>query len=174
CRHVVNAAGAWAALVASLAGVDLPVRPLRRQVASTVPTDVISPDLPLTIFLDDGFHCRERDGRVLLLWPDEPEGVDPYHAEVDPVWLDAVRTLTDAHVPALASVPLDPARSWAGLYEMSPDGHAIVGPAPGVANLYLMNGSSGHGVMHSPALGQLVAEQVLDGRAHTLDLRPLR
>ena len=62
----------------------------------------------------------------------------------------------------------------AGLYEMSPDRHVLLGPAPGVENLYLANGSSGHGVMHSPALGQLLAELILDGSASSMDIHPLR
>jgi sarcosine oxidase subunit beta len=57
---------------------------------------------------------------------------------------------------------------------MSPDRHALLGPAPGLSNLYLANGSSGHGVMHSPALGQLLAEHILDGHTHTLDTHALR
>src|SRR5690606_7348989 len=69
CGAVVNAAGAWAASVARLAGVDLPVTPVRRQVAATAFTDVLPADMPMTIFTDDGFHLRVRDGRVLLLWP---------------------------------------------------------------------------------------------------------
>ncbi|HEX6910290.1 MAG TPA: FAD-dependent oxidoreductase, partial [Longimicrobium sp.] len=71
---VVNAAGAWAARVAGFAGVDLPVRPLRRQVALTEPCALLPGDMPMTIFCDDGFHLRVRDGRVLLLRPDEPAG----------------------------------------------------------------------------------------------------
>ncbi len=77
-------------------------------------------------------------------------------------------------VPCLAAVPIDRAACWGGLYEMSPDGHAIVGAAPGVPNLYFASGSSGHGVMHAPALGQLVAELILDGAARALDIGPLR
>jgi sarcosine oxidase subunit beta len=71
-------------------------------------------------------------------------------------------------------VPIDPQRCWAGLYEMSPDKLALLGLAPGSRNLYLINGASGHGVMHSPALGQLLSEILLDGRASTLDVTPLR
>jgi sarcosine oxidase subunit beta len=63
---------------------------------------------------------------------------------------------------------------WAGLYEMSPDGHALLGRVEEIDNLYLANGSSGHGVMHSPALGQLLAEIMWDGAASTLDARALR
>ncbi|HEX8907423.1 MAG TPA: FAD-dependent oxidoreductase, partial [Longimicrobiaceae bacterium] len=71
-------------------------------------------------------------------------------------------------------VPVDRAACWTGLYEMSPDRHVLLGRAPGVDNFYLANGSSGHGVMHSPALGQLLAEIILDDAASTLDVHPLR
>ena len=172
-QHVVNAAGAWAARVARHAGADLPVTPLRRQVAVTVPTDVLPPAMPMTIFAGDGFHLRVRDGRVLLLLP-SPGANDPFDDAVDPAWIERVTRIARERVPALANVAVDRAACWAGLYEMSPDGHAIVGPAPGVPNLIFANGSSGHGVMHAPALGLLVAEIVLDGRATSLDITPLR
>jgi sarcosine oxidase, subunit beta len=151
------------------------VKPLRRQVAATVPTDRLSPDLPMTIFLGDGFHFRERDGRVLLLWPREDDPADAgFDDTVDPRWVAEVERRTRARVPGLDGVAIDHGACWAGLYEMSPDRHAIVGPAPGLANFVLANGSSGHGVMHAPALGQLVAEILLDGRATALDLHALR
>jgi sarcosine oxidase subunit beta len=173
--QVVNAAGAWAGAVAALAGVDLPVKPLRRQVAATVPTGRLSPDLPMTIFLGDGFHFRERDGRVLLLWPREDDPADAdFDDAVDPRWVAEVERRTRTRVPGLDGVAIDPGACWAGLYEMSPDRHAIVGPAPGLSNFVLANGSSGHGVMHAPALGQLVAEILLDGRATAVDLHALR
>lgn len=174
CGAVVNAAGAWAAGVAALAGVDLPVRPLRRQVAITGPFDGLPEDMPLTIFADDGFHLRVRDGRVLLLWPDEPETADPFDCTVEPSWFERTVIRARAAVPCLADAPIRFDDCWAGLYETSPDGHALLGAAPGVENLYLANGSSGHGVMHAPALGQLLAEMILDGRATSLDAHPLR
>jgi len=173
--RVVNAAGAWAGELARLAGIEIPVRPLRRQVAATVPTAALSPDTPMTIFLEDGFHLRERDGRVLLLWPRDGEPSDQgFDDRLDPRWLAEVEARTRLRVPGLAGVAIDREAGWAGLYEMSPDKHALVGPAPGLPGLVLVNGSSGHGVMHAPALGQLVAEILLDGRAHSLDLHPLR
>ncbi len=61
----------------------------------------------------------------------------------------------------------------AGLYEMTPDGHAIIGKAPGVNGFYLANGFSGHGVMHSPATGRAVAELIVDECSHTLDISTL-
>ncbi|HEX2164069.1 MAG TPA: FAD-binding oxidoreductase [Thermoanaerobaculia bacterium] len=174
CGAVIDAAGAWAAEVARLAGVEIPVRPLRRQVATTAPFAGLPEDMPLTIFADDGFHLRVRDGRVLLLWPDEPATADPFDCAVDPAWY--ARTVARARqaVPCLAAASIRRDDCWAGLYEMSPDGHALLGPAPGVANLHLANGSSGHGVMHAPALGQLLAEIVLDGKASAVDVDALR
>jgi sarcosine oxidase, subunit beta len=170
---VVNAAGAWAAHVASLAGVELPVVPLRRQVAVTVPTHVLPADMPMTIDAGDGFHFRVRDGRVLLLLPSAGAS-DPFDVAVDDAWVGTVARVAQTRVPCLADVAIDRAACWAGLYEMSPDGHAILGAAPGVPNFYLANGSSGHGVMHAPALGQLLAEIVLDGTASALDVSALR
>lgn len=172
--HVVNATGAWAADLAQLAGVALPVTPERRQVALTAPTSVLPPSTPMTIFAEDGFHFRVRDGRVLLLWPVETTGADRYDTTFDAGWLEGVSARAHRRVPALRQVPIDRAGSWCGLYEMSPDHHAILGAAPGLANFWLINGSSGHGVMHAPALGQLLAEMILTGRATTLDSHALR
>jgi len=171
---VVNAAGAWAGRVARLAGLHLPVAPLRRQVASTVPTSALPEDMPMTIFTEDGFHLRVRDGRVLLLRPADLPAADPFSTEFDEGWLAGIAERTRARIPALKDVPIDRAQCWAGLYEMSPDRHAILGPAPGLENLHLVNGSSGHGVMHAPALGQLAAERILDGRFTSLDVSELR
>ncbi|HEX8148962.1 MAG TPA: FAD-binding oxidoreductase [Pyrinomonadaceae bacterium] len=171
---VVNAAGAWAAEVGRKLGAEIPVAPLRRQVAVTRPTDLLPEGMPMTIEVGDGFHLRVRGGRVLLLWPDEPRGENPFDTSVDEGWLAAVVSKARARVPCLRRVEIDRAACWAGLYEMSPDRHALLGRAQGFDNLYLADGSSGHGVMHAPALGQLLAEIILDGAAHTLDVHALR
>ncbi|GAC1337903.1 MAG: FAD-binding oxidoreductase [Myxococcales bacterium] len=171
---VVNAAGPWAAEVGRLAGLALPVVPLRRQVASTVPCAVFPDDLPMTIFVEDGFHLRVRDGRVLLLLPTPGNPADPFDDSVEDAWLARVARVAAERVPALAGVPIDPARSWAGLYEMSPDKHALVGALPACPNFFLLNGASGHGVMHAPVLGQLLAEEIVFGRARALDIHALR
>ena len=171
---VVNAAGAWAAPLARLAGVELPVTPLRRQVAATVPCDLLPASMPMTIWAGDGFHLRVRDGRVLLLWPTPGVPGRPFDATVEPEWVRAVVDKAHSRVPVLKKTMVDPSACWAGLYEMSPDKHAILGLAPGCDNFYLINGSSGHGVMHAPALGQLLGEIICDGRATSLDVHPLR
>jgi sarcosine oxidase subunit beta len=170
---VVNAAGAWAAPLAALAGVAMPVVPLRRQIAVTAPTAVLPALMPMTIWGGDGFHLRVRDGRVLLLCPSPGVPERPYDDRVDPTWIDAVAATAHSRVPVLKEVPVDRPSSWAGLYEMSPDKHALLGPHPQCPNLYCINGASGHGVMHAPALGRLLAEIICDGRASTLDARCL-
>ena len=170
---VVNAAGPWAALLAEAAGVSLPVTPLRRQVATTMPCAVLPHDMPMTIFAGDGFHLRVRDGRVLLLWPTPGVQDSPFDIRVDPEWIASVTRMAHDRVPVLRDVAIDRDSCWAGLYEMSPDKHAILGCAPGCDNLYLINGSSGHGVMHAPALGALLAELICDRKVSSLDVGAL-
>ncbi|MBI1803744.1 MAG: FAD-binding oxidoreductase [Ignavibacteriae bacterium] len=170
----VNAAGAWAGVVAQQAGIEIPVHPHKRQVAVTYPTNLLPEEMPMTIFTDDGFHLRVRDGRILLLLPVDFHTADPFDTTFDESWLDRVVVRAHACIPCLREVTIDRANCWAGLYEMSPDKHQIVGLAPGLKNFFLVNGSSGHGVMHAPALGQLLSEIILDGRATTLDVRAIR
>jgi len=119
----------------------------------------------MTIWAGDGFHLRVRDGRVLLLWPDNPPD--------DAVWLETVTRMAHERVPALRDVAIDPEHCWSGLYEMSPDRHAIVGRDPENPRVILATGSSGHGVMHAPAIGQLVSELILDRRT-SIDIHALR
>ena len=171
---VVNAAGPWAGMLNPAAPDELPVVPLRRQVALSVPTDILPERMPMTIFADSGFHLRVRDGRVLFLWPSQPARDDPFDTSVDERWIPAVTEMARNHVPSLRNLAIDRDACYAGLYEMSPDNHAILGRSPSCENLYFANGSSGHGVMHSPALGQLLAEIICDGSASTLDVSALR
>ena len=170
---VVDACGAWAAPLAALAGVELPIVPLRRQVAITEPTFALPATTPLTIWLGDGFHFRVRDDRVLLLRPTPGDPRDPWSDRVDSAWLDAINADYATRIPALRDVALDRPRAWAGLYEMSPDGHALLGYST-CPNLLLVNGSSGHGVMHAPALGLLAAELAVHGAARSLEIHALR
>ncbi|HEY7637942.1 MAG TPA: FAD-binding oxidoreductase [Gemmatimonadales bacterium] len=170
---VVNAAGAWAAEVAKWTEADLPVTPLRRQVAVTVPSELLPATIPMTIFTVDGFHLRVRDGRILLLWPTPGVPGRPWDTRVEDEWIHAVVAKARERVPKVGALAIDRAACWAGLYELSPDRHAILGAAPKCPNFFLANGCSGHGVMHAPALGQLLAEIMSDGDATTLDVAPL-
>jgi sarcosine oxidase subunit beta len=170
---VVNAAGPWAAGVAAMAGVALPVEPLRRQAAITKPTEAIPPTMPMTIFLDNGFHLRARDGHVLLCWPTDGDPAKNESGDADDEWLSEVQRMMEQRVPALAGVQFDRRACYSGLYEMSPDKHAIVGFASECANMFLVNGSSGHGVMHSPAIGEIAAAMITGGEP-PLDAHQLR
>jgi len=154
--------------------LDLPVVPLRRQVAVTAPTELLPETMPMTIFTTDGFHLRARDGRILLLWPTPGVPGRPFDTAVDDEWIEAVVAKAYRRVPVVGRASIDRYACWAGLYEVSPDNHAILGAAPDCPNLFLANGCSGHGVMHAPALGQLLAEVMSDGAASTLDVTALR
>jgi sarcosine oxidase subunit beta len=171
---VVNAAGAWAGRLSGDADLDPPVTPLRRQVAVTRPTDLLPEETPMTLFVRDGFHLRVRDGRVLMLWPTPGAPGRPFDIEVEDDWVAAVARTARERLPVLAGAGIDRAACWAGLYEMSPDRHAILGASSRCPNLYFINGSSGHGVMHAPALGQLLAEIISEGAASSLDVASLR
>lgn len=171
--YVVNAAGPWARGIAAMAGVSLPVSPLRRQVAITEPCPRIPAAMPMTIFMDTGFHIRARDGRAMICWPNSVPPCEPRDLVADTEWIDAVAAMADARVPALKGYSVDRALCYAGLYEVSPDEHAIVGLSPNCENMFFANGSSGHGVMHSPALGAIVADMIT-GREPGIDVSVLR
>jgi sarcosine oxidase subunit beta len=83
--------------------------------------------------------------------------------------VEKILTRAASRVPCLAEAEVNPRRAWAGLYEMTPDHHAIIGPAPNVAGLYFVNGFSGHGVMHSPASGRITADLILKGQSDLID-----
>ena len=170
---IVNAAGPWAERIAAAAGVNLPVRPLRRQAAITETTKAIPPSMPMTIYLDNGFHLRARDGRALLCWPTDGSSSDSFDVSVDNNWLEQVEGMMRDRVPALRDAVLDRSLCYGGLYEMSPDKHPIVGFASECRNMFLVNGSSGHGVMHSPALGEISADMIC-GDSPPIDVHCLR
>lgn len=177
-RAVVNASGAWAAQTARLAGVEIPIVPLRRQLVSVKPAAPVPAGLPMVIDMSNGFHFRPEARElaspgVLLAWPDDAE-TPGFKTDFDPAFTEKVLQRARERVPNLvAGATLNASRCRAGLYELTPDHHAIIGEAPGVGGLFLANGFSGHGVMHSPATGRLLAELILDGRAELLDVSAL-
>jgi sarcosine oxidase subunit beta len=171
-RTVVNAAGAWSAQVAKLAGLDLPVEPLRRMLVPTEPFDKISHGAPLTVDLSTGFHFRPEGLGLLMAWAD-PEEKPSFNTNFDRSFVEKVLTLGVSRLPVLEEVAVNPSRAWAGLYEMTPDHHPILGPAPGIPGLFLASGFSGHGVMHSPATGKIIADLILKGATDLIDARLL-
>ena len=151
-RVIVNAAGAWAAEIC-----DVPITPAERHVLLTEETDVLSDSMPMTIWTDDGFHLRVRDRRVLLLAP--------------PPLVPLIESMAHERVPSLRDVPIDRTGCWSGFYEMTPDRHAIIGWVDD--GLFVAGGSSGHGVMHAPAIGQVAAEMIA-GVTPSIDVHALR
>jgi glycine/D-amino acid oxidase-like deaminating enzyme len=171
-KVVVNAAGAWAAEIARMAGAELPVEPLRRQLVPTEPFDQLPHRFPMVIDMSTGFHFRREGKGILLAWND-PKETPGFKTEFDTSFIEKILTRAASRVPVLAEAEVNPRRAWAGLYEMTPDHHAIIGPAPNVEGLFFVNGFSGHGVMHSPASGRVTAELVLQGHSDLIDASQL-
>jgi len=170
---VVNAAGAWAGRMAGLAGVDLPVGPVRRQVYVGRPARRLGYELPLVVAQDGLYFRSEAGGRILC---GKSFDSDPH--EFDFTWQRDVfekalwRPL--AHrFPPCEQFRLE--RGWAGLYDENPlDHNGLIGVHPDLEGFYCINGFSGHGFQQAPAAGRGIAELLLHGRYTTLDLTPLR
>jgi len=171
-RKVVNAAGAWAAGVARMVGIDLPVEPLRRMLVPTEPFDQFPHSGPMIIDMSNGFHFRPEGLGFLLAWND-PEETPGYKTDFDPGFIEKILTRAADRVPVFENLAVNPKRAWAGLYEMTPDHHPILGVVPEVPGFYLANGFSGHGVMHAPATGKILADLILTGKTGLVDARLL-
>ena len=171
-RVVVNAAGPWAAGVAKLAGAELPVEPLRRMLVPTEPFPGLRERLPMLIDMSTGWHFRQEGVGLLMAWahPDEKPGL---RTDFDPAFIEKILTHAANRVPCFAELAVNPRRCWAGCYEMTPDHHSILGPAPNVRGLFFANGFSGHGVMHSPATGRILSDLILRGETDIIDARAL-
>jgi len=167
---VVNAAGPWLGQVGQMVGVDIPVVPVRRQIVVTGPIPEIPPDFPFTIDFATGLYFH-REGPGILTGMANPDQPVSFDQSVDMEWElvhleEAMRRLPILERAGLAS-------RWAGLYEVSPDAHPILGHVSEIEGFYCIGGFSGHGFQHGPACGLLLAEEILDGAAHTLDITPL-
>ena len=168
---VVIAAGPQARDVAGLAGVDLPVAPHRRQAFQARAGDWVTADLPLTVDLTSGAYLHPEGGGALVIGGndrDVPEGTD---LTVDTSLVESLVEALVHRFPAMEDVRVG--RGWAGLREMTPDDHAIVGPVDETGTLWAMVGFSGHGFMQAPAIGEAVAQLLTTG-ASGIDLGVLR
>ncbi len=170
-EKIVCCAGGWAKDIAATAGIDLPVKPLRRQIIQAKVKESLPEDLPMVVDLSDGFHFRPVSGsgdELLLAWPD-PEETFSYNTGFDAAFIEKVLPKARHRAPFLAGAEVIHEKCRAGLYEMTPDHHAILGGCA-IEGLYFAGGFSGHGVMHSPATGRALAEIMLDGKASFLDV----
>src|SRR6266404_1952726 len=169
---VVIATGAWSGVVGKLAGVDIPVRPHRRHKFMTAPfpADRIPAATPFVIDPHRNFSLR-REGVGLLLGHGRRDEPDGFSTEIDRSLEPGVVERAIHRAPELADARL--MRAYAGLYEMTPDQTGIVSAVPGVAGLHVIAGFSGHGFMHGPIAGQLMAEMLVHGRAVAMDAAAL-
>jgi sarcosine oxidase subunit beta len=170
-RTVVNAAGAWSAQIAKMAGIDLPVEPLRRMLVPTEPFDKVAHSAPMVVDMSTGFHFRPEGLGMLMAWND-PEEKPGYKTTVDRGFIEKVLTHAVSRVPVFEELEVNPSRAWAGLYEMTPDHHPVLGASP-VSGLFFATGFSGHGVMHSPATGKIMADLILQGSTDLIDAKLL-
>jgi len=166
---VINAGGPYAGLIGEMVNVHIPVKPIRRQIFITAPFHLIDSPIPLTIDFHRGWYFRQEGAGMLLSGPLDRES--SFNLSVD--WGAMAETSENAmhRVPVFAQAHF--VRGWAGLYEISPDHHAILGKAPGVEGFILANGFSGHGFQHSPAVGKVISELIVGGRTTTIDIFPL-
>lgn len=182
CDSVVICSGAWAKNLAATAGIDLPVEPQRRQIVWARSPNSLPPNLPMVIDMSNGFHFRSArdfhagaessDGSdVVLAYPDPDEPIG-FSTDFDEEFLVKVAEKAAHRTPFLNGSKIVYEKCRAGLYENSPDHHAILGGCE-IEGLYFANGFSGHGVMHSPATGRALAEIILDGEASFLDVASL-
>ena len=167
CDWLVNAAGPWAGQVGALLGVEVPVSPVRRQFFTTQPLSWVPKKMPLTIDWGTGVYMHLHSGGMLIgnSDPDEPPGFSqtPDLDYLAGVWEDAARRLPQVEEASMKTLN-------AGLYEVSPDHNAILGPVPGLPRFVLANGFSGHGMQHAPAVGRAISEVIADGASRTLDI----
>ena len=166
---VICAAGAWSAGVGALAGVELPVTPLRRQIVVTSEVPGLPDDLPMTIDFDSTYYFH-REGPGLLVGMSDPLEEPGFHLERSDAWLPRLTEAMERRTPSLLDVGLT--SGWAGLYEITPDHNALIGEAEDLDQFLYATGFSGHGFLQGPAVGEVIRDLYL-GRTPFVDVTPL-
>jgi sarcosine oxidase subunit beta len=171
---VICCAGAWSGRVGEMAGVHLPVTPVRRQILVTEPlpalaSELAPPTMPMTIDVATTFHLH-REGPGILLGMSYRAERPGFSTDVCEEWLPDLTAAVQMRAPRLLDVGV--ARAWAGLYENTPDHNALIGEAAGVARFLYATGFSGHGFLQGPAVGEVVRDLYL-GREPFVDVAPL-
>ena len=166
---VVDAAGPWAGVVGKMAGVDIPITSLRRQMFTTTPLPDLPRDFPFVIDFSQSLYFH-REGEGLLTGMSNPNETHAFDENVDEKWELVNLEASLARLPMLEKAGL--LSHWAGLYEVTPDAHPFYGKTP-VEGFYVVGGFSGHGFMHGPVSGKLISEIILDGKATTVDVSQL-
>ena len=166
---VVCAAGAWSRSVGAMAGVDLPVEPLRRQIVTTEAVAGMTPDTPFTVDFSTSLYFH-RAGSGVLIGMSDPDQSPGFELGRSDAWLPRLGAAVERRVPALAGAGI--VSGWAGLYEMTPDHNALVGEDPAVSRFLYATGFSGHGFLMGPAIGEVMRDLYL-GRRPVVDVSGL-
>ena len=170
---VINAAGAFAGEIGTLANLDIPVKPYRRNIYTTAPVPDFPHPTPLIIDMATGVYLRSEGERFIFGLSNENEPAGDNQA-VDWGWLEHTLDLALPRFPFLEQAGLDRKACWAGLYAITPDHLPILGQMKDAPGFYNACGFSGHGVQHAPATGLILAEEILDGEAHSFDITDFR
>jgi sarcosine oxidase subunit beta len=165
---VVNVAGPWSGEVAKMAGIDLPVKPFRRQAFVTTAFKEIPKPIPLVLDFDVSFYFRE-EGPGILMGRSDLDEPSSFNTNVDWNFLTKVTETAVLRAPILEKARIR--RGWGGLYTISPDNNPIIGPLPGVEGFFCASGFSGHGFQHGPPAGRILSELILEGQTD-FDLTP--
>ncbi len=166
---VINCAGPQAGVIGKMVEAEVPVQPVRRQIVTTGELDFVKPSFPMVVDVKSGLYCHKESRGMLLGWADK--SVEPsFDVSIDPDYTDAILEKALHRIPQLEQAEV--ANEWAGLYEVTPDHHAIIGWEPKVAGMFHVVGFSGHGFMHAPAAG-LVTAQVLTGQEPSVNVSKL-
>ncbi len=166
---VVNCAGAWAKEIGRMAGAEVPVLPYRRQCVTTGELDWLEPTFPMVVDVASGLYTHRESKGLLLGWAD-PSVEASFDISVHPDYTDEILMRGLDRIPRLEEATVN--RSWAGLYETTPDHKAILGWDPQIKGFLHNTGYSGHGFMHAPATGQLTMELITEQNL-TIDISDL-
>ncbi|MFC2046450.1 NAD(P)/FAD-dependent oxidoreductase [Chloroflexota bacterium] len=165
---VVNVAGPWAGEVARMAGFDLPVEPVRRQVFMTQNLDAIQKPVPMILDIEPAFYFRG-EGPGILMGMSDPDEPSSFHTHVDYGFMERVIEAAVHRAPVLESAEI--LRGWGGLYAVTPDDNPIITALPGAMGFFCAVGFSGHGFQQAPTVGRILSDLILDGETG-FDLSP--
>jgi sarcosine oxidase subunit beta len=169
CEAIVNAAGPWAGQIGKMAGIDIPITPIRRQMITTTPLPELPADFPFVIDFHQSLYFH-REGEGILTGMSNPSERPGFDQSIDSDWELIAMDAAAERMPMLEKAGR--LSGWAGLYEVTPDAHPIFGPTP-LEGFWVVAGFSGHGFMQGPIAGKLMAEFILEGGAHTVDVSML-
>lgn len=166
---VINCAGPQAKLIGQMLNIDIPVEPIKRQIVTTGELDFVKPFFPMVVDVKTGLYTHKESKGLLLGWADK--SVKPsFDISIEPDYTDSILERALEHIPQLETAEI--ANQWAGLYEVTPDHHAIIGHESEIEGLFEVNGFSGHGFMQAPAAG-LVTAEILTGKDPSVDVSDL-